>query len=96
MSPVKRRWTSTEADEWTLEDTIAVILSPIVYLCLLVGVALSLFLVPAGFITLAAGVVGLVALVRLIDPKLTAVSDAYEQRQKEYIEELERKVRWED
>jgi len=96
MSPGKRRWTPAEADEWTREDTIAVILSPIVYLCLLVGVALSLFLVPAGFVALAAGVVGLVALVRLIDPKLTAVSDAYEHRQKEYIEELERKVRWED
>ena len=96
MSPARGKWTPAEADEWTREDTIAVILSPIVYLCLLLGVALSMLLVPAGFAILAAGIVGLVVLVRLIDPKLSAVSDGYESRQKEYIEELERKVRWED
>jgi len=32
----------------------------------------------------------------VIDQKLAAVSRGYEEKQKHYIEELERKVKWED
>jgi hypothetical protein len=93
---IRRKWTPEEADDWTREDTLTVIISPIVYVLLLIGVALSIFLVPAGFIMLAAGIVLLIVMVLVIEPKLDAVSEGYEQQQKEYIEELERKVKWED
>jgi hypothetical protein len=92
----RKRWSAKEADEWSKEDTITIIISPLIYVMLLVGGALSALLVPAGFVILAAGVVLLVVMVRIIDPKLSAVSEAYEKKQKEYIEELERKVKWEE
>lgn len=96
MSPVRRKWTPEEADEWTGEDTFTIIVSPIIYVTLLIGVALSIFLVPAGFVMLAIGIVLLLVMVFVIEPKLSAVSKGYEEQQKKYIEELERKVKWED
>ncbi len=96
MSLIRRRWTSEEADEWTREDTFTIIVSPIIYVMLLIGVALSIFLVPAGFVMLAIGIALLIVMVLVIEPKLSAVSKGYEQQQKKYIEELERKVKWED
>ena len=57
---------------------------------------LSMLLITAGFVMLAAAIVLLVLLVRVINPKLAAMSEGYEKKQKEYIEELERKVKWED
>jgi len=96
MGCCRRKWTSKEAEEWTAEDTIAVILSPIIYILLTLGVALSVMLIPVGFVILAVAVVLLLALIYIINPKLSAVSDGYEKKQKEYLEELERKVKWED
>ncbi len=96
MRPIRRKWTPEDADNWTCEDTLTVIISPIVYVLLLIGVALSIFLVPAGFIMLAAGIILLIVMVYVIEPKLDAISEGYEKQQKEYIEELERKVKWED
>jgi vacuolar-type H+-ATPase subunit I/STV1 len=96
MKAIRRRWTSEDAEEWTREDWIAVIISPLVYLFLMLGVVLSILLVPAGFVLLAAGIVLLVVLVFVIDPKLAAISQRYERQQKEYIDALERKVKWED
>jgi small-conductance mechanosensitive channel len=93
---MKREWSSRDADRWTREDTLTVILSPLVYILLLVGSALSLLLVPVGFFLLGAGVALMLVMIAVIDPKLSAISRAYEEKQKEYLEELERKVRWED
>jgi hypothetical protein len=93
---IRRDWTPGEANEWTKEDTVAVILSPLVYVLILVGCALSVLLIPAGFLILLAGIVLLFVMIHIIDPKLSAISEDYEQKQKEYIEELERKVKWED
>ncbi|RJR30315.1 MAG: hypothetical protein C4574_02530 [Candidatus Latescibacterota bacterium] len=95
MASSAKRWTSKEAEEWTREDTIAVVISPLVYILLMLGTALSFMLRPIGFVALAAGVALLVVLVRVIDPKLSAVSKGYELRQKQYIEDLERAVKWE-
>jgi hypothetical protein len=91
-----KKWTPGEADEWTVHDWIAVIVSPLIYVLLTLGVMLSMLLVKAGFFLLASAIVLLVLLVRVINPKLDAISEGYEKRQKEYIEELERKVKWED
>ena len=95
-SLLRRKWTPEEADEWTREDTFTIVVSPIIYILLLLGVALSIFLVPVGFVMLAAGIILLLVMVFVIDPKLAAISEGYEKQQKEYMEELERKVKWED
>jgi Na+-transporting NADH:ubiquinone oxidoreductase subunit NqrB len=96
MNLFRKNWTSKEADEWTIHDWVAVIVSPVIYLLLTIGVMMSMLLVTAGFFLLGAAIVLLVLLVRVINPKLDAISEAYEKKQKEYVEELERKVKWED
>ena len=96
MSLFRKNWTPREADEWTVHDWIAVIISPMIYVLLTIGVMLSMLLITAGFIMLAAAIVLLVLLIRVINPKLDAISEGYEEKQKEYIEELERKVKWEE
>ena len=96
MGCCRRKWTSKEAEEWTKEDTIAVVISPLIYILLTLGVALSVMLIPIGYVILAIAVVLLVVLIYIINPKLSAVSEGYEKKQKEYLEELERKVKWED
>ena len=96
MSLIRRKWTPEEADEWTCEDTFTIIVSPIIYVMLLIGVALSIFLVPAGFVMVGLGIILLLVMIFVIDPKLAAISEGYEKQQKDYMEELERKVKWED
>ncbi len=96
MRFVRRRWTPKEAEEWTREDTITIIISPLIYVLLIVGVALSVLLVPVGFVILCAGIALLLVMIYIIDPKLSAISRGYEEKQKEYLEELERKVKWEE
>jgi len=91
-----RKWTPEEADEWTREDWIAIILAPLAYIALMLGIAFALLALPLGYIVLVAGII-LTALMHLvIDPKLKAVSEEYERRQREYLEELERIERWEE
>jgi hypothetical protein len=96
LSLFRKKWTPGEADEWSVQDWVAVIISPVIYLLLTLGVMLSMLLVTVGFVLLASAIVLLVLLVRVINPKLDAISEGYEKKQKEYIEELERKVKWED
>jgi len=96
MSLTKKEWTPDEAEKWTKEDSIAVLLSPIVYIMLMIGTALSMLLITAGFVILAVGILTLIVMVRAINPKLTVVSREYEEKQKQYLEELEKKIKWED
>lgn len=96
MPFIRRQWTPKEADEWTREDTITVIISPLVYILLMIGTALSVLLIPVGFVLLAAGVILMLVMIRIINPKLSSVSEAYEKKQKGYIEELERTIKWEE
>ena len=96
MSLTKKEWTPDEAEKWTKEDSIAVLLSPIVYIMLMIGTALSMLLITAGFVILAVGILTLIVMVRAINPKLTVVSRDYEEKQKQYLEELEKKIKWED
>ena len=95
MSFIRREWTTAEADEWTREDWLAIILSPLAYVLIMIGIALSFLLLWPGFVILAVGIVVTVLMHWIIDPKLKAISDEYELRQKEYIAELERTARWE-
>lgn len=95
MSLIKRTWTAEEADHWTKEDYITFVISPLVYMLLMVGAALSFLLLWYGFLILALGILLLLIMVWIIDPKLKAVSADYEAKQKHYLEDLEKIERWE-
>jgi hypothetical protein len=45
---------------------------------------------------LGAGVVLMLVMLWIIDPKLKAISEDYEAKQKQYLEDLEKIARWED
>ena len=96
MGWIKKKWTAQEADKWTKEDYITFIISPMVYFLLALGVALSLLLLWYGWIILGASLVLLVVMVKIIDPKLKAISEDYEIKQKKYLEDLEKIARWEE
>lgn len=94
MPFIRRTWTAADADEWTREDWIAIILSPICYVLLTLGVALSLLLLWTGYVMLLVGIVLTILMHWVIDPKLTAISAEYETKQQGYLQQLEEKVRW--
>ena len=96
MSWIRLKWTPNEADEWTKEDWITIILSPLAYVALAIGVALSFLLLWWGFMVLFVGICLTVLMHWIIDPKLKVISEEYEKRQKDYLIELERSIRWED
>ncbi|MFB0515728.1 MAG: hypothetical protein ACETWG_03880 [Candidatus Neomarinimicrobiota bacterium] len=97
MSLIRRKWTpAAAADEWAREDWIAIVLSPLAYIALAVGLALSMLLLKVGFIILGVAVVLTAFMHWVIDPKLRTISEDYEKKQKHYLEELERIVRWEE
>ena len=96
MSWIKRKWTASEADHWTKEDYLVFVISPIIYVLLAVGTMLSLFLLWYGWVILAASLVLLLVMIWIIDPKLKAISEDYEQKQKHYLEDLEKIERWEE
>ena len=95
MGIIKRKWTLAEAEEWRKEELLACIFSSLAYMAILVGSAMSFLLLPVGFIILGAGVVCTVLMYYIIDPKLKVISDEFEKKQKEYIEDLEKITRWE-
>ena len=96
MKIFKRKWTAQEAEEWTKEDWLAIIISPFSYIFIGIGLALSIFLIPFGFILLTIGILITVLMFWVIDPKLKAVSSSYEEKQREYLKDLEKIQRWED
>lgn len=96
MSWIKRKWTAQEAERWTKEDYLTFVLSPLVYILLAIGVAMSLLLLWYGWVLLGLAVLLLLVMVWIIDPKLKAVSGDYEARQRRYLEELEKISRWEE
>jgi len=95
MSLIKRQWTAVEAEHWTKEDWITILISSISYILLTVGTGLSFLLLPIGFITLAIGIVLTIIMHWIIDPKLKVISSEYEKKQHNYLEDLEKNVRWE-
>jgi len=95
-SLVKREWSPEDADEWTREDWMAIVLSPLSYVALMVGLALAILKLWIGFVVLAVGLACAALMYWVIDPKLRAISAEYEKRQQQYLEGLEKSVRWED
>lgn len=96
MRGIRSKWTPEQADRWTKEDYITFFISPLIYVLLALGVAFSLLLQWYGFVLLGISVVLLVVMIKIIDPKLKAISEEYEKKQKKYLEELEKIARWED
>lgn len=96
MALIRRIWTSKEADDWTREDTLTVIISPLVYILITLGTALSFLLLPLGFVLLLLGILLLLVMIYIINPKLSTISAAYEKKQKQYLEELEKKIQWQE
>ena len=91
-----RNWTPAEADEWTRHDVIAATLSAFCYLFVAVGVAGTLLLKPWGFLCLLASMICGWLMFRIIDPKLKALSVAFETQQAGYLERVNQKTRWEE
>lgn len=96
MGWIQRKWTSQQADRWTKEDYLTFIISPLIYFLLAIGVALSLLLIWYGWLILAVSVILFLVMVKIIDPKLKAISEDYETKQKKYMEDLEKIARWEE
>lgn len=96
MRWIRRTWTPPAADEWTREDWYTIVISPLAYILLMVGVALSLLLLPAGFVVLGFGALATLLMHWIIDPKLKVISGEYEKKQRMYLEELERAARWKE
>ncbi len=96
MKFIKRNWDAHEADAWTKEDWIVIVLSPVIYFLLMVGFLLSLLLFWQGFVIVGVCIFLIWLMHWIINPKLKAISRDYEKKQKEYIKQLERSVRWEE
>ena len=95
MPLYRTHWTAAEADEWTKEDWITIFLSPVIYLLLTVGVAMACLLQWQGYVMTGVGIVLTVIMHKIIDPKLSAISEEYEKKQQEYLKDLEAHTRWE-
>ena len=96
MALIRREWTPAAADEWTKEDWFVIVLSPMTYVGLALGVAMSILLLKVGFIILGLTVALTILMFWIIDPKLKTISEDYEKKQKQYLEQLEKIERWED
>jgi hypothetical protein len=72
------------------------VLAPIVYALVMVGVATGLLGRPSGAAMLLGGLALGGVIYWVIDPKLRAISAEYEERQAEYLRDLERSMRWQD
>ncbi len=93
---IRRTWTAEQADAWTREDWLVVVLSPLVMAGLMLGVTKSLLLQSGGVLILLSAVTGMFLIYWIIDPKLRAVSREYENQQAGYVAELEQRLRWQE
>ncbi len=95
MSWFRKEWTPEEANEWTGEDFCAMVFSSLCYVLITIGVGLSLLVPVWGLLCLAGAALCGWIMFKSIDPKLRTLSDDYELKQKEYLEELDRIMKWE-
>ncbi|MDX1644688.1 MAG: hypothetical protein R3244_10060, partial [Thermoanaerobaculia bacterium] len=92
----QRDWTPEEADEWTRHDVVAAVLSSICYVLVAVGVAGALLLRPWGFACLVVSMLCAWLMFRVIDPKLRALSLAFEGDQAGYLDRVNERTRWKE
>ena len=91
---IRRSWTAEEADEWSREDWIAIILSPISFALAMLAAANLMLLRPSAIGYTIGTIACVLGMFWVIDPKLRAVSADYEARQAAYLKDLEARVRW--
>ncbi len=91
----RKDWSPDQADEWTVHDLLASILSVVAYMLTAIGVAGALLLRAWGFVALIVGIVCVVLMYRVIDPKLRAMSEAFAKRQDEFLKHVDKTTRWE-
>ena len=96
MGLFQKDWTPVHADEWTVHDLMASVFAALSYILVAVGVGGTLLLQAWGFITLILGIACIVLMYLVIDPKLKAMSDAFAERQQEFIDLVEKTTKWED
>jgi hypothetical protein len=96
MNRIRKIWTAEEADRWSKEDYLTFFISPLIYFLLALGVAFSLFLLWYGWVLLGMAILLLIVMINIIDPKLKAISEDYEMKQKKYLEDLEKIAKWEE
>ncbi|HVS62721.1 MAG TPA: sodium:solute symporter [Thermoanaerobaculia bacterium] len=91
-----REWNPREADGWSRHDVIAAVLSSFCYLFVAVGIAgLLLFKVWGAFCLVGAVACGWL-MFRVIDPKMKAMSEAFEGTQAGLLADVQRRTRWEN
>ena len=95
MSLFKTDWTAEDADRWTRHDFLACLLGVAAFILVTLGIAGTLLLQTWGFVSLALAVLCAWLTYRVIDPKLRALSSAFEEKQSAYLESVERRTRWE-
>ena len=81
--------------EWTTDDLVTCILSALIYFNGLAATVLVLINNATGWILAGLCIIELILMFRIIDPKLKSVSGSFEKKQKQYLEELDRIVKWE-
>jgi len=91
-----RHWTPAQADLWTRHDWVASLLSALCYLLVAVGVAGTLLARPWGYAALAVSILCGWLMFRIIDPKLRALSVAFEAQQAGYLDRMNQAQRWEE
>jgi uncharacterized membrane protein len=95
MERSRKNWSPDQADEWTIHDLLASILSVLAYMLTAIGTAGALLLRVWGFVALVVGIVCVVLMYRVIDPKLRAMSEAFAKRQDEFLKHVDKTTRWE-
>jgi dipeptide/tripeptide permease len=95
LSFINREWTPENADEMHKEDWIAIFFSVVSYIALMVGTAMSVLLIPIGFVILTIGIIAALIMYWIIDPKLRSISVEYEKKEKDYLLQLEEIQKWE-
>ena len=95
MKLFKSDWTATEADNWTRHDLLACLFGVLAFVSVTVGVAGALLLQSWGFITLGLSVLFTWLTFKVIDPKLRTLSEAFEEKQDEFLRHVDRHNRWE-
>ncbi len=95
MGLFRQHWTPNCADEWTVHDLLASLFSVGSYMFVGVGTMGALLLRVWGFVALAVGIICILLMYLVIDPKLRAMSEAFAKRQQQYLEHIDKATRWE-
>ena len=81
--------------EWSRDDLLACVLSGLAYFNVLAGTALLFLNQWVGWVMTGITALQVCLMYVTIDPKLKMVSGAFEKKQQEYLDELDKMIEWE-